>query len=180
MKGDEFGFAGLAGNIKNDGIKMKNEIVRLEELRVKIIEWADEKGILKKATPEKQFLKFIEETGELAKAILKSDSHEFIDAVGDVFVTIVIHSKLASMEFGFDEDDSLDFFSRQDTYLFGSMVSGIDNQYHYDSINDLFSIYRNNEGLAEGKSFADCVEVAYNVIAGRTGKMVNGTFVKDK
>ena len=179
MKGDVFGFAELAENINNNRIKMKNETERLEALRVKIIEWADEKGILKKATPEKQFLKFMEETGELAKAILKSDSDEFIDAVGDVFVTIVIHAKLTNMVFEFNDDD-LYHFSKNDSYLFGSMVSGINLQYYLDSVNDLFSIYENNKELAKGKSFTDCVEVAYNVIAGRTGEMVNGTFVKDK
>jgi len=78
---------------------MKNETERLEALRVKIIQWADEKGILSKATPEKQFLKFMEETGALAKAILTSDSHEFIDAIGDVFVTIVIHAELSGKVF---------------------------------------------------------------------------------
>jgi hypothetical protein len=35
--------------------------------------------------------------------------------------------------------------------------------------------------LAElaGLSFADCLAQAYGEIAGRTGKMVNGIFVKD-
>lgn len=31
-----------------------------------------------------------------------------------------------------------------------------------------------------GLDIEDCLESAYNVIAKRTGKMVNGTFVKDK
>ena len=176
MKGDEFGFAGLAGNIKNDGIKMKNEIEILEELRVKIIKWADEKGILKKATPEKQFLKFIEETGELAKAILKSDSHEFIDAVGDVFVTIVIHAELCNFKLNIP----LKGFGNRVAESISSMVMNIEGNEYRLGIEDLYDLYEAERSLSNNHSFADCVEVAYNVIAGRTGKMVNGTFVKDK
>ena len=31
----------------------------------------------------------------------------------------------------------------------------------------------------QGLDFTDCLESAYNVISKRTGKMVNGQFVKD-
>jgi NTP pyrophosphatase (non-canonical NTP hydrolase) len=164
-------------------MEMDNEIVRLEELRVKIIQWADEKGILKKATPEKQFLKFMEETGELAKAILKSDSEEFIDAVGDVFVTIVVHAELTKPNgvemnpFKISHyEESIDDIC----VIFGLMVEDIYCAEYESSIHLLNFIYLENESLANGKTFADCVEVAYNVIAGRTGEMINGTFVKDK
>ena len=156
---------------------MKNETERLEELRVKIIQWADEKGILSKATPEKQFLKFIEETGELAKAILTSDSHEFIDAVGDVFVTIVIHAKLKDISF---EHKSTRVFATENDTMIGSMVNYVLDERYEVSIETLIDIHYGNELLTEEKNFADCVEVAYNVIAGRTGEMINGSFVKDK
>jgi len=48
---------------------------------------------------------------------------------------------------------------------------------------ELCSIYRESEtNLAIGRrvTIEDCVNSAYNVIANRTGKMINGTFVKDK
>ena len=31
-----------------------------------------------------------------------------------------------------------------------------------------------------GTEIEDCIDAAYNEIAGRTGKMINGTFVKDE
>ena len=151
------------------------EVVRLPKLRVKIIQWADDKGILEKATPEKQFLKFMEETGELAKAILNQDSEEFIDAIGDVFVTIVIHAELKGIDFSFNIYEP-EFMDDE----FAIMVESINESHYARGIFDLYSIWFFNKELAIGKSFSDCVESAYNVISDRNGEMINGTFVKDK
>ena len=47
-----------------------------------------------------------------------------------------------------------------------------------DGIGDMVVVLTN---LAEllGLSIEECVESAYDVISKRTGKMINGTFVKD-
>ena len=50
--------------------------------------WADERGIYDKGNVKTQFTKLIEETGELAKAILKEDEVEFVDAIGDCIVVL--------------------------------------------------------------------------------------------
>ena len=50
--------------------------------------WADERGIYDKGNVKTQFAKLIEETGELAKAILKEDEVEFVDAIGDCIVVL--------------------------------------------------------------------------------------------
>jgi NTP pyrophosphatase (non-canonical NTP hydrolase) len=95
-------------------------------MKNKILDWAEDKGILAKATPEAQMLKTIEEIGELANAMGKKDKEEIKDAIGDIVVTLVIQAKLQELDFD------------------------------------------------------DCVESAYNVIAKRKGRMVNGIFVKDE
>ncbi len=59
-----------------------------------IRQWASERGIYEKGDPKTQYLKLIEETGELAKAILKNDEVEFVDAVGDIVVVLTNLSKL--------------------------------------------------------------------------------------
>lgn len=165
------------------------ETEKLEELRAKIIQWADEKGILKKATPEKQFLKFIEETGELAKAIINQDSAEFIDAIGDVFVTIVIHAELSKTSVNCYDEYSfniLDNSYRNNDKLISSMVRSVFEQVNINkkyewAINKLWFIHSDNDHIMDNyKSFEDCVESAYNVISKRTGEMINGTFVKDR
>ena len=87
--------------------------------------WATDKGIYDKGSSGVQYLKLIEEAGELADALLKKDKAEIQDAIGDM---VVVLTSIAKFE-------------------------------------DMF--------------IEDCIKSAYDVIAKRTGKMVNGTFVKD-
>jgi len=48
-----------------------------------------------------------------------------------------------------------------------------------DAIGDMVVVLTNLAHLG-GTTIEECVDSAYNVISKRTGKMVNGTFVKDK
>lgn len=61
----------------------------LDELSSSIEIWAEKKG-LHLSDPSKQFLKVVEEVGEVASAIAKGKKDELQDGIGDVFVTIVI------------------------------------------------------------------------------------------
>jgi NTP pyrophosphatase (non-canonical NTP hydrolase) len=53
-----------------------------------IREWAKDKGIYAKGDIKTQYVKFQEEAGELAKAIINNDSDEIIDAIGDCVVVL--------------------------------------------------------------------------------------------
>jgi NTP pyrophosphatase (non-canonical NTP hydrolase) len=90
-----------------------------------IREWAQERGLYDKGDSKTQFAKLIEEAGELAQSILKSDKVETKDAIGDM---VVVLTNLAHLE---------------------------------------------------GFTIEECIEAAYEEISKRTGKMINGTFVKD-
>ena len=57
--------------------------------------WASEKGIYAKGDSKTQYLKLIEEAGELAEALLKRDKTEIIDAIGDM---VVVLTNLAALE----------------------------------------------------------------------------------
>jgi NTP pyrophosphatase (non-canonical NTP hydrolase) len=57
--------------------------------------WANDKGIYDKGDSKTQYLKLMEEAGELAEAILKEDQPEIIDAIGDM---VVVLTNLARME----------------------------------------------------------------------------------
>ena len=46
--------------------------------------WAKEKGIYEKGDSKTQYVKLIEEVGELAKDLLKNDKPKIIDAIGNV------------------------------------------------------------------------------------------------
>jgi NTP pyrophosphatase (non-canonical NTP hydrolase) len=57
--------------------------------------WANDKGIYDKGDSKTQYLKLMEEAGELAEALLKDDKPEVIDAIGDM---VVVLTNLARLE----------------------------------------------------------------------------------
>lgn len=77
---------------KNQPEEVVKEVPNVYDL---IRQWADERGIYKNGDTKTQFAKLMEESGELARAILKNDKPEFIDAIGDM---IVVLTNLAALE----------------------------------------------------------------------------------
>jgi NTP pyrophosphatase (non-canonical NTP hydrolase) len=90
-----------------------------------IRDWAEDKGIYESGDPKTQYIKLMEEAGEVGRAILKEDLPEIKDGIGDMVVVLTNLAELC------------------------------------------------------GLTIEECVESAYDVISKRTGKMKNGTFVKD-
>jgi NTP pyrophosphatase (non-canonical NTP hydrolase) len=91
-----------------------------------IKQWADDRNLIKGATPAAQSEKLFEEAGELVRALIEDDAEKFKDAVGDVVVVLTI---LAAQK---------------------------------------------------GTDIETCIAYAYDQIKDRTGKMVDGVFVKDE
>ncbi|MBC1420148.1 MazG-like family protein [Listeria fleischmannii] len=76
---------------------------------VKLIEqWSVDKKI-NEADSSKQMLKVVEETGEIAAALARSDKEALKDGIGDVIVTLIILAQQNNMtlqeclEFAYDE-----------------------------------------------------------------------------
>jgi len=90
-----------------------------------IRDWAAKRGIYQTGNSHTQYVKLMEEAGELAQALLEKDKPEIQDAIGDMVVVLT------------------------------------------------------NLAYQEGFEIEDCIDAAYTEIAVRTGKMINGTFVKD-
>ena len=90
----------------------------------KIRSWAMVRGIYDKGNSHTQYVKLMEEAGELARALLKNDKPEVIDSIGDMVVVLTNLAKLEKLD------------------------------------------------------IEDCINNAYQTISKRTGKMMNGTFVK--
>tara|TARA_R110000803_G_scaffold138405_1_gene205246 strand:+ start:347 stop:1198 length:852 start_codon:yes stop_codon:yes gene_type:complete len=57
--------------------------------------WAKDKGIYDKGDSKTQYVKLMEEAGELARALLKKDAPEIKDAIGDI---VVVLTNLAALE----------------------------------------------------------------------------------
>lgn len=64
------------------------------EFQNNINEWAEERGILEKATRFTQAKKTQEELVELFEAILHDNRDEAIDAIGDILVTLAIQAAM--------------------------------------------------------------------------------------
>lgn len=64
------------------------------EVTSNIISWAEGKGIIGKATPQTQFIKLIEEIGELSQGIQKVNKEEITDAIGDCVVVLTILAEM--------------------------------------------------------------------------------------
>ncbi len=63
----------------------------------------------------------------------------------------------------------------------GELAKALLNNDH-DEINDAIGdmvVVLTNLAHLHGTEIEDCIDSAYTEIAGRTGKMINGTFVKD-
>ena len=62
-----------------------------------IREWADERGLYDKGDPKTQYIKLMEETGEIGRAILKNDTDEIIDGIGDAVVVLTNLAELVGI-----------------------------------------------------------------------------------
>ena len=59
-----------------------------EEIFDCIRSWAKERGLYDKGDVKTQYIKLMEETGEIGRAILKNDTAEIIDGIGDMVVVL--------------------------------------------------------------------------------------------
>lgn len=142
----------------------------LQELKPLILQWAKEKDLLKPENADKQRLKLLEEVGETAQAILKSDKKKCKDGVGDIFVVLIILYAQLDIEFDFDVEplEKYEELSEQDrllTLLYYHDAVGFDQLHYFCQENELVLV--------------ECANLAWNEIKNRTGKTINGTFIKD-
>lgn len=82
--------------------------------------WAQERGIYEKGDPKTQYIKLLEEAGELANAVLKNNDKEFIDAIGDC---VVVLTNLAKLK-GYNIEDCINSAYQEIANRKGAMVGG--------------------------------------------------------
>ena len=71
----------------------------MQELVDNVVQWASDRNLIEGSTPEKQFLKTVEEMGEVANALGKGDLPELMDGIGDVTVTLIIMAAQLGVKF---------------------------------------------------------------------------------
>jgi NTP pyrophosphatase (non-canonical NTP hydrolase) len=85
-----------------------------------IRQWAHTRGIYDKGDSRTQYVKLMEESGELAKALLNKDKPEIIDAIGDM---VVVLTNLAALE-KVTIEDCIDSAYKEISNRKGKMING--------------------------------------------------------
>ena len=57
---------------------------------INVVNWANDRNLIRGSTPQHQFVKLVEEFGELAAALARGNMEEFDDSVGDIMVVMEI------------------------------------------------------------------------------------------
>lgn len=109
---------------QQQALKLYREKKSLDRLVADVEKWSRDKG-LDKSDSKSQALKFYEEAGEVAAALVRKDPFALKDGIGDTVVTLIILAQ------------------------------------------------------QQGTDLEECLEMAYEEIKDRRGKMVDGSFVKE-
>lgn len=164
--------------------------------------WSSAKEI-DKASPLSQMLKLNEEWGELNDATVRKDKEKVADSIGDMVVVLTIlaqQMELPKISLTINPDENgqhnyyyVDEWSVEVLYLHIAKEIGlianslIDISTRLSRINSRTQIQLSIRNIAiylmfVAKKFdltlTKCLEVAWNEIKGRQGKMVDGVFVK--
>jgi len=147
-----------------------NKEERYKQLCEQVIAWAKERDLIHDGNAGKQYLKFLEEVGETARAIIKRDKLQMIDGFGDIAVTMIIlgsqlkHRYTLSCTHTIIEIELYDVVRR---------VSP-------DFCNPSAMNFLHDAAARYGLDLVECLESAYNEIKDRKGKTVNGSFHKEQ
>lgn len=164
----------------------------------KILDWAEERNLLTQGDVFMQLEISREENSELTKAITKYEKgnaqayDEIKDAIGDVYVTLVVASEIRGLPV--HEIFKNVIFLKFNSYHwqhYTELLRGLDWELYLDCVNDHSQRYETPELLSRyvdllnaiatkyDFTLVECIDYAYNQIKERTGKIVDGTFVKD-
>ena len=170
---------------------------------IKLVEeWAYDKGLVEETNDalRSQFIKGVEEGGEIFDAILNRDKDELIDAIGDRLVVATIECLNAGL-------DPQEYVKRVRCDEYTSRFKSFDEAVGSRDALVLSAMYGAGQGrLARAVAkkqpiekplielivvlngiatllcvdIGECYRIAYNVIRNRTGSTVDGVFVKDE
>jgi hypothetical protein len=110
----------LIATLPNQQIEFKEKTSKKTNRFKDIRSWAQERGIYASGDPKTQYVKLIEEVGELAKAILNGNKEEQKDGIGD---SIVVLTNLAYL-LGFKVEECIDAAYDEIKNRKGSMQNG--------------------------------------------------------
>jgi phosphoribosyl-ATP pyrophosphohydrolase len=163
--------------------------MKFDEFKRNVINWAKERKIIPNSNNKAQYIKLIEELGELALGIRKRDKKLIKDAIGDIAIVLIVMSGLNDIDLVNRYrhiSDNNNFYLL--TYRVGGIGLILDEQYLLgDEFKDTLkseikqALYVLMDLARELKvSFFECCELAWNEIKDRKGILrEDGIFVKE-
>lgn len=173
----------------------------MKELVEKVRQWGLDRNIVftgatgedKRAMMEAQARYTLKETAELLDAYADQDIDKINDAIGDILVTLIVGASSdeeVMKDVGFEyllelEEDNSNTNQFQLSAI-TSTVLGLVKTSQPCSLEYRIAVWKLNDVLKminreynQKLSLKDCLELAYNEIKDRKGKVVNGQFIKD-
>ena len=146
----------------------------LKELQGLVIDWGKEKGIIFPENVQKQNAYILCEYAEMKLAYIAKDIENLVSEIGDVFVTLIITAACKG-ETPFNKI-AYDYEKEKQSF-----------EYYTERFENMFLYYKLEYLAAVIQQFAydcgftpeQCLFAAYQKIKNRTGKTVDGEFVKD-
>ena len=162
---------------------------KMDKLIEMVNAWAKERG-LDKVDARTQYTKLIEEQGELAKAIVQKNidgDSGVLDSIGDYQVTLIIYCLIRDIHIAFWKTviNPKEFTTEKLYMNLVSTSSKIIASYNKGLVtNEIRNIENTFQllSLVAGKydtTLEDTLELAYNEIKDRKGRLVNGVFIKE-
>lgn len=157
---------------------------RLIELIKKTQKWFYDRN-LQTQNPDKQFLKLFEEIGELASGLAKKQDDVVKDSIGDIAVVLIG----LTLQLGIDTKEvfphtesvpSTNSNKEEDHFilLLDQSVAAYFSRQNYQLKNVAFELIRISKFL--NIDFTECLGLAYEEIKDRTGRLVDGVWVKEE
>lgn len=169
-----------------------------------VVQWANDRNLIKGSTPAKQLVKLYEEFGELCSGVAKNNVDVIKDSIGDFLVVAAIMCEQQDCELEFErintarnemlftdaysftmKDKSVEELVAALGMLTGSFADDIlfgSSPFHDETTaTDICTGLSALTFIADayGLKIEECFEYAYDQIKDRKGRMVDGIFVKE-
>ena len=166
----------------------------LQQLIKNIEQWAEDRNLIEGSTPKKQFIKLMEEFGELCAGIARNDKDKIKDSIGDCSVVVIILTKqLNANNLGFITAYKAADFSTENSEIICLRASGVlgnassylmymtssESKSRLADVLIRFIFYISKIALNFELNLGSCLSSAYNEIKDRKGRMIDGVFVKE-
>ena len=161
----------------------------LQQLIKNIEQWAEDRNLIEGSTPQKQFIKLMEEFGELCSGVSKNKIDVVKDSIGDCFVVMVILAAQRKKDEMLSVDEIIEQYSYFKVDIEDQLIEAVFGLYSLSnelsrqadiSVLFVFCFIR----LLDIAYYFDlnihaCVQAAWDEIKDRKGRMIDGVFVKE-